>query len=75
MPRKDVLVNVREIGGMVHLIPIEPGNVWYINNRIDPHTWNFLVITLRVQHGLQYNTHGICCMIIDDFNFVYSADC
>ena len=39
---KDVLVNVREIGRMAHMIPIEPQKLWYINNRIDLHTWNLL---------------------------------
>ncbi len=42
VPTKDVLVNVREIGGMAHMIPIEPQKLWYINNRIDLHTWNLL---------------------------------
>ena len=35
-----VVVPIATIEGMVHLIPLEPGESWLVNNRIDPETWN-----------------------------------
>ena len=39
---KNVVVRASDIGGMVHLIPIEKDRLWLVNNRIDLHTWNLL---------------------------------
>ena len=36
----DMVVNITAIPGMVHMIPIQHGKTWYINNRIDLTTWN-----------------------------------
>src|SRR5258705_12320640 len=43
-PPKNVVVRVADIAGMAHLIPLEPDQVWYINNRIDLHTWNMVYV-------------------------------
>ena len=43
-PPKNVVVRVADISGMAHLIPLEPDQVWYINNRIDLHTWNMVYV-------------------------------
>ena len=39
---KNVVMRASDIGGMVHLIPIEKDRLWLVNNRIDLHTWNLL---------------------------------
>ena len=36
----NILVNIREVVGMAHLIALEPGERWLINNRIDFETWH-----------------------------------
>jgi len=36
------IVVIKEVEGMVHLILLEPGKVWLVNNRIDFITWNEL---------------------------------
>ena len=40
--RKDEgeVVMIAQIEGMAHLIPLEPGESWLVNNRIDLETWN-----------------------------------
>ena len=43
-PPKIVVVRVADIAGMAHLIPLESDQVWYINNRIDLHTWNMVYV-------------------------------
>lgn len=35
-----ILVNIRHIIGVAHLIPLEPGERWLVNNRIDFDTWH-----------------------------------
>ena len=37
---KNHVIPITDIEGMVHLIPIEPDNLYLLNNRIDQHTWN-----------------------------------
>jgi len=34
------VVKIAQIEGMAHLIPLEPGESWLVNNRIDLETWN-----------------------------------
>jgi hypothetical protein len=41
-PARNVIVPIRTIVGMAHLVPIEPNEVWFINNRIDLETWNMV---------------------------------
>ena len=36
------IVRIGDIEGMAHLIPLEAGRVWLVNNRIDLTTWNEL---------------------------------
>jgi len=38
----DIVVWLRSLEGTAHLIPLEPGHRWIVNNRIDYHTWNEL---------------------------------
>jgi len=35
-----MVVSIAKIKGMAHLIPLEPGESWLANNRIDLETWN-----------------------------------
>ena len=37
-PPKNVVMKAVNIARMAYLLPIEPNNLWYINNRIDLHT-------------------------------------
>ena len=39
-PTKNHVIQITDIEGMAHLIPIEPDNLYLVNNRIDHHTWN-----------------------------------
>ena len=34
-PAQGVIVCIANIEGLVHLIPLEPGQSWLVNNRID----------------------------------------
>ena len=36
------IIRVKDIEGLAHLIPLEAGRVWLVNNRIDLTTWNDL---------------------------------
>ena len=36
------IVRVKDIEGMAHLIPVDEGKVWLVNNRIVLTTWNEL---------------------------------
>ena len=36
------IIRVKDIEGLAHLIPLEAGRVWLVNNRIDLTTWNEL---------------------------------
>ena len=40
--RNVVVVQIGQIEGVAHLIALEPGKVWLVNNRIDLMTWNEL---------------------------------
>src|SRR5258706_8408265 len=42
MSGRNAVVKVAHIAEMAHLIPIEPNDLWYINNRIDLWTWNMV---------------------------------
>jgi len=35
-------IRISDMERMAHLIPLEKGKVWLVNNRIDFHTWNEL---------------------------------
>jgi hypothetical protein len=35
-----IIVRISQIEGMAHLVPLEPGESWLVNNRIDLETWN-----------------------------------
>ena len=35
-----MVISIAKIEGMAHLIPLEPGESWLVNNRIDLETWN-----------------------------------
>jgi hypothetical protein len=35
-------VRISDMEGMAHLIPLDEGKVWLVNNRIDFNTWNEL---------------------------------
>jgi hypothetical protein len=35
-----MVVPIAKIEGMAHLIPLEPGESWLVNNRVDLETWN-----------------------------------
>ena len=35
-----IVIRIAKIEGMAHLIPLEPGESWLINNRTDLETWN-----------------------------------
>jgi hypothetical protein len=37
---QSLVVRIAEVEGMAHLIPLEPGESWLVNNRIDLHSWN-----------------------------------
>ena len=39
-PKVDIVVIISDIEGNCHLIEIEDGEKWLINNRIDMYTWN-----------------------------------
>jgi hypothetical protein len=39
-PAKNHVVSIRHIEGMAHLVPINPENLYLVNNRIDLDTWN-----------------------------------
>ena len=41
-PMKNHVIKITDIEGMAHLIPIDPDNLYLMNNRIDQHTWNDL---------------------------------
>ena len=41
-PTRNVVVRARDIRGMAHLVPVEPDEVWLVNNRIDLFSWNLL---------------------------------
>ena len=41
-PVQGVIVRIANIEGLAHLIPLEPGQSWLVNNRIDVETWNVL---------------------------------
>ena len=34
------IIQISDIEGMGHLIPVEPDKIYLVNNRIDQHTWN-----------------------------------
>jgi len=36
------VIRIGDIEGMAHLIPLETGKIWLVNNRIDFSTWNEL---------------------------------
>jgi len=36
------MVRIADIEGMAHVIPLEKGKLWLVNNRIDLITWNEL---------------------------------
>ncbi|KAF8432902.1 hypothetical protein BGX38DRAFT_1276397 [Terfezia claveryi] len=36
------MIQIADIEGMAHLIPLETGKTWLVNNRIDLNTWNKL---------------------------------
>ena len=38
----DVVVGIAKIEGIAHLIPVEPGESWLVNNRIDLEIWNLV---------------------------------
>jgi len=38
----DVVVGIAKIEGIAHLIPVELGESWLVNNRIDLETWNLM---------------------------------
>ena len=40
IPMQNHVICITDIEGMAHLIPVEPGNRYLVNNRIDVHTWN-----------------------------------
>ena len=35
-----IVIRIAKIEGMAHLIPLETGESWQINNRIDLEIWN-----------------------------------
>ena len=37
-----VVIPIAKIEGIAHLIRLEPGQSWLVNNRIDVETWNML---------------------------------
>jgi hypothetical protein len=39
-PTKNFVVSIQHIEGMAHLVPINPDELYLVNNRIDLHTWN-----------------------------------
>ena len=39
-PIKNHVIGITGIEGMAHLILVDPGKLYLINNRIDVHTWN-----------------------------------
>ncbi|KAF8440641.1 hypothetical protein BGX38DRAFT_1205503 [Terfezia claveryi] len=39
---ESVVVQIAKVEGMAHLIPLEPGESWLVNNRIDLETWDAL---------------------------------
>ena len=41
-PAQVVIVRIANIEGLAHLIPLEPGQSWLVNNRIYVETWNVL---------------------------------
>ena len=42
MPGQGVIVCIVNIEGLAHLISLELGSSWLVNNRIDVETWNVL---------------------------------
>jgi len=40
IPLKNHVVHIADIEGLAHLISINPGNLYLINNYINIHTWN-----------------------------------
>ena len=40
MKDMSVIVKISDIVGIAHLVPLEPGERWLINNRIDFETWH-----------------------------------
>ena len=36
------IIRMGDIEGMAHVIPIDPGRLWLVNNRLDFSTWNEL---------------------------------
>jgi len=39
---ESIVVPIAKVEGMAHLIPLEPGESWLVNNRIDLETWDAL---------------------------------
>ena len=39
---KNYVIGITDIEGMAHPIPLEPGKLYLINNRIDVHRWNHI---------------------------------
>jgi len=37
---QSLVVRIAQVEGMAHLIPLEPGESWLVNNRIDLQSWN-----------------------------------
>jgi len=37
---QSLVVRIGQVEGMAHLIPLEPGESWLVNNRIDLQSWN-----------------------------------
>jgi len=40
LPMRSHVVAVADIQGMAHLVPVNPEELYLVNNRIDVHTWN-----------------------------------
>ena len=40
MGQGEIVVWIRNIEGVVHLVPLELNHRWVVNNRIDYHVWN-----------------------------------
>jgi len=40
MVEQSLVVRIAQVEGMAYLIPLEPGESWLVNNRIDLQSWN-----------------------------------
>jgi len=40
LPMTNHVVRVADIEGMAHLVPVNPEELYLVNNQMDVHTWN-----------------------------------